>query len=235
MRLAVFYHCRLSGGCNVDTGASIDPVFGMRLFQDQIKTVVDSGLYSASNEFVIGVNGNADCWTSINATVPSSDGQLVLYHGEKSQSLLPTMRFLQEWLPGHEDWAVCFFHSKGATHPNDPFNTAWRNCMMKHVITNWRACVADLEAGCDAAGCHWLHNSPNDPNADRWGGNSFFGGVFWWATARYLLTLPPLPEKITDRHSWFLPELWLGNGRPRIKDYHAQFPNLAGCQQSAMR
>jgi hypothetical protein len=130
------------------------------------------------------------------------------------------MRELQKWLPGHEEWLVCFFHSKGATHPRDPMNGAWRDCMMRHCVLNWRECVGDLVSGYDAVGCHWLPNSPNDPNADRWGGNSFFGGVFWWSTAKYLLTLPPLPDKATDRHSWFLPELWLGNGNPKIKDYH---------------
>lgn len=232
MKIAVFFHTRLSGGRNVDTGASIDRSFGTRLFVSQMNALRLSGLLEAADIFVVGVNGPEIDSEFVSSFVPEKGG--VVWHGEKAESLIPTMRCIQEWLPGHEDYAVAFIHSKGATKPNDPFSNAWRDCMMKHVIWDWRKCVADLETH-DAVGCHWLNNSPNDPNAARWGSNSYFGGAFWWARADYLITLPPLPDKIVDRHSWYLPELWLGNGKPRIKDYHHCFPNIQGCTLSAMR
>lgn len=228
MNLAVFFHTRLSGGCNVDTRASIDPAFGRELYLEQIVSLIKSGLWDAAEKIIIGINGDT-------SGVFFHGKPELLRHGNDAESLLPTMRALQQWLPGHEDYAVCFFHAKGVTHPHDPMNDAWRACMTKHVITDWRKCVADLEAGYDTVGCHWLHNIPNDPNASRWGSNSFFGGVFWWATAKYLITLPPFPtDKPRDRHEWYYPELWLGCGKPRIKDYHPGCPNLAGCQQSAL-
>lgn len=206
----------------MDSGASIDRDWGLHLLGRQLTILVESGLYSAANEVFIGLNGNNEDAAEISRLLPSPDGQEIIVHGPEAKSLLPTMQVLHEWLPRHEDWAVCFFHMKGATHPRDPFFNFWRECMEGHVIWNWRQCVEDLRVGYDAVGCHWTHNSPNDPNAARWGGNSYFAGVYWWATAKYLLTLPPLPEKIIDRHSWFqCGELWLGCGSPRIRDYHS--------------
>jgi hypothetical protein len=195
----------------------------------QIKAVVDSGLNDAADVFLVGINGDGFDTAFAQGHLPK--GRSLIQHGEKSESLLPTMRFLQSWLPGHEDYAVLFFHSKGVTHPGDPLNTAWRNCMTRHVITDWRRCVGDLERGFDAVGCHWIHGKRDDPRLRQ---PKFFGGVFWMAKARFLLKLPPVPEKITKREDWFEPEWWIGSGpAPKIHDYHPQFPNLPGCTASA--
>jgi hypothetical protein len=227
--IAIFYHARLSGGSNVDTGASVNPEFGKRLFKEQIKTVQDSGLFENCNEFYVGLNGTMLEGVWANEIVPR--GTQLLMWLPPNESLLCTMRHLQAWLPGHEDWFVCFFHMKGATHPNDPLQNAWRACMTKHVITDWRKCVAALEVGRDAVGCHWLNGRRDDPKLPQ---PSFFGGVFWWATARFLLKLPPLPEKITRREDWYEPEWWIGSGpTPKICDYHPQWPSLDGCKRSA--
>ena len=216
MKTAFFYHCRLSGGRNVDTGASIDRRIGDSVFDHQMQLAQDSGLDRESDIFSIHVNGEYS-----NFKLKLGLNTKISLNGVHAESLLPTISAMQKWLPGHEDWAVGFAHMKGVTHPNNLMVQKWANCLNHHTITMWRQNVADLESGqYDACGCHWTHNSPNDTNADRWGSNSYFGGCFWWATAKFLLTLPEIPDKPTDRHSWFLPELWLGNGHPRVKDYH---------------
>jgi hypothetical protein len=220
-KLAAWFHTRFSGGDFPEhPEAKIDPIRGIYLFTEQINAVNKSGLYDSLDEFYVGLNGSVSEGVWANEIVPR--GTKVLTWLPPSRSLIPTMRHLQNWLPGHEEYLCCFFHAKGATHdPRDPLTTMWRHCMEQSVIWNWRRCVNDLESGqYDAVGVHWCHNSTNDPNADRWGGNSYFGGVYWWATAKYLLTLPKLPMEATDRHSFYLPELWIGCGKPRIKDYH---------------
>ena len=234
MKIAIFYHCRISGGANVNTGAAVDPIWGRQLFMEQMASLVKSGLADAADEIYIGLNGNGRDLAFVSEKAPAK--AKILQHGENAKSLLPTMRFLQDWLPGHEDWAVCFLHSKGACHPNDPLTTAWRRCMAHHVIENWRRCVMDLAIRFDTVGCHWL--SPKEyprcfaPFHET--ATSYWGGVFWWATARFLLQLPKLPETIDRRHTWFAPELWIGSGpSPKIVDYHHAFPNLVGCKRSA--
>jgi hypothetical protein len=222
-KIAVWYHCRLVGGKNVDSGASIDPAWGLALFNEQITTLGQSGLLRSARETFICVNGDAELAWNYDRLLPRYFKGVVnlVDNGKDAKSLLSTVSKLQNWLPGHEDWLILFFHSKGATHPNDPFMDRWRGCMTTNLIAHWRQCVMDLNSGnYDAVGVHWTHNSPQDQNARDWGANSYFAGCFWWATAHYLLTLPKVPEKPHNRHQWFKPELLLGCGKPRILDYH---------------
>jgi hypothetical protein len=228
MRTAFFYHVRLSGGKNVDNGATVDPTAARSLFLHQATLMANSFLLKMVDVTAVFVNGHEQDYISVLDLVKKQLRQTnvsfasVFHNGQDAESLLPTMRKLQEWLPGHEGWAVGFAHMKGVTHFGNQMIQKWADCLNHHTITNWRQNVADLESGqYDACGCHWTHNSPNDPNADRWGANSYFAGGFWWATADYLLTLPKFPtDKPRDRHEWFYPELWLGNGCPRVRDYH---------------
>jgi len=231
MKIAVFYHSRISGGCNVDSKLSIDPSWGRTLFQMQMNAVVESGLYEHANAIFIGLNGCENDRQFVADTMP--DGSDLIYSPE-GKSLLPTVLFMQLWARKNRDAYIFFHHAKGATHQGDALTTAWRECMTHHLVFGWEKCVTDLWDGKDAVGCHWLANRPNDPNASRWGGNSYFGGVFWWVMANYLAALPLVPPEPTDRHSWYLPELLIGCGNPIIKDYHPVFPTVYACQASAL-
>lgn len=233
MKIAVFYHGRLSGGgMHQDNGPrkpGIDPEVGRLQFAQQIQLLVESGLYSAADEVYVGINGGAHDHAYAHS-LPY--GIRLIHHGADAESLLPTMRFLQDWLPEHPDWLVCFWHMKGVTHPHDPTTQAWRRCLEHHTIRNWNRCVSDLETGkCDAAGAHWMRGVSE--GAPVW----FFGGVFFWATAKFLLTLPKLPEhNPRTRHEWFSPEHWIGSAHmtgtgllPRVIDYTHHQISVEGC------
>lgn len=233
MKLAFFYHCRLSGGHNVDTGLSIDLEFGRKLFRDQIERLVSTRLIFDSLGFV-GVNGRPEDAGYVREYLSGYGNITVLEHGQEAQSLLPTMSFLQSWLHGHEDYAVCFFHTKGVTRPESVFYQDWRKCMEYCVIHQWRRCVADLEAGFDSVGAHWLTNQATD--IPTWGNGHFWGGVFWWAKASYLLRLRSLPIQIRTKGDWWEPEHWIGTGpQPRVRDYAPHWPNPTDCGNMASK
>jgi hypothetical protein len=170
IKLAVWYHGRISGGDFPEhPDAKVGPQWGRSLFVEQMQFMMAGRLYEHAQEIHIGLNGGKEDQEFVSEGIALKKFQFH-FHGEKARSLIPTMRLLQKWLPGHEDWLVCFFHAKGATHAHDPLTTNWRNCMMEHVIWNWQQCVKDLESGdYDAVGVHWTENSPNDPNRARWG------------------------------------------------------------------
>jgi hypothetical protein len=218
MKPIFYFHARLSGGCNVDSKVSIDPAYGRQHFCRQMQAIISSGLAENCIVYVF-MNGSQEDYDFAKGLYQNHVS--LIYHGPESESLLPSMSLLQKELPNHPDAIIGFAHTKGITQPENRLYQNWLACMMRHCVEDWRRCVSDLKTGeFDAVGVHWTHNSATDPNADRWGSNSFFAGVFWWATAKYLLTLPQLPEKPIDRHSWFLPELLIGCGRARIVDYH---------------
>lgn len=175
-----------------------------------------------TEHFVVGVNGGPESMKFVKRLIPEQ-AQIVL-HGLECRNENRTILAMEQWLPCHEDWNVLYFHARGATHPpKDSITDAWRNCMMRHTVSNWRRCVEDLDDGYDAVGAHWME-PPATPK-----GQYIFAGTFWWAKASYLLTLPSILDRDRIRESGidalesrYEAEVWIGNGpvKPKVKDYH---------------
>lgn len=215
-KLAIFYHARLSGG-----NPPVTP-YARTIAAEQMDLLASDGLYDNANEIMVGLNQD-----DLDG-LPELPGSSVRLHGSSAESELPTLCMLQQWLPGHQQWYVLYFHAKGARHGKDPLNIEWRRCMERACIKNWRRCIADLDRGCDSVGCHWLtpEQYPTLVKAPFWGGN------FWFSKASFLLTLPRLPRQPKDYNDFFIAENWIGTGpvRPKVKDYHPYWPGLNECK-----
>lgn len=227
--IAIFHHGLFVG----ETGGLWKAAPG--IYAEQVGLLESTGLLSAASHVVFGVNGGYESRCLATALLPKS--AKVVFHGLESRNENATLLLLEEWLPGHEDWFLLYAHAKGSTKPvGDWVNTRWRNCMTRHLIVNWRRCVADLTAGYEAVGCHFMR-PPMTPI-----GQYIFAGNWWWAKASYLLTRPSIKEsprvKLSGLHhidSRYEAEIFLmGLPRlPRIKDYHgpAWHPGrLASCE-----
>lgn len=125
-----------------------------------------------------------------------------------------TLARLHEDACAHPDDVFLYTHTKGAYHPSS-LNTQWRRSMTRHCVLDWHRCVELLRDN-DAAGCHWVHTRAT-PEDDY----SIFAGNFWWATGRYLATLPS-PALWDDR---FEAERWVGRGSPVVADLRPDWPN----------
>ncbi len=214
MKICVVYHCIFQRGDEFLSNA-VDIVF------DQMTTLNNSGLEDAATEIHCGVNGGDESRVFCVSLLPEK--AKVTLHGLQCRNENRTLLMLEKWLPGHKDWYVLYFGSKGVSHPpNDPLRTAWRQCGMKHLVTDWRKCVADLDSGYESVGCHWMTPPKTPPTQYIW------AGTFWWAKASYLLTLPSIMERARIKESGidafesrYEAEVFLGNGprRPRIMDY----------------
>jgi len=207
--IAVWYHCILSGG-----SVPIDTEFACRILASQMRVLKDSGLLDEADEFHVGVNGNEEDAQVVRLLSPC-DKVEIRAHGPKATTEIPTLKWLQDWLPEHPDWFVLYHHCKGVTKPHDEFTQHHRHVMEKAVITNWPTCVADLERGYDAVGVNLVHPIKRPVLPGR-----FFAGNFWWARANYLLKLPKLPATC----SWAnrcMAEGWVcsGPGEPKFMDY----------------
>lgn len=219
MKISVWYHTRLFGG-----QPTIDSDYSISLMTEQMETFRASGLLEASGDVVVCVNGDSINQSAARALAPAK--ARFIDHGPEAMGLLRSVNRLREWCLVHPDWAVCFWHIKGVTHPWDHLNTVWRQCMERCVIKNWQRCLSDLASGCDTVGAHWLTKEQYSNNVTF----PFWGGQFFWATASFLSELPMLPENPKCRQDWFLSENWIGMGRkPRIKDYAPHWPGIGPC------
>lgn len=188
---------------------------------NQLKALKDCGLVDSSEQITIGVNGGDESLRMIEWPV----GANLVPHGTKSRNENLTIREIEKWLPGHDDYYVLYLHSKGAVYGSER-SDRWRERMMYYCVWNWLQCLDDLDAGHDACGCHWLPGMVG-------GTQNMFGGNFWWAKASFLAKLPSILERtrikvsgIESLESRYEAEVWIGNGpAPNVKDYFPGHPN----------
>lgn len=231
-KIAVWYHCILMRGQNPQDGrfsqAQIDPDWSIPLMLEQMETVKACGLLDAASEFVVCVNGDSENQAIARACAPPKSR--FIDHGANAHSLIPTVRALRVWAAAHPDWYVCFFHIKGVTHKHQTIDFVWRQCMEHWTITRWRQCVADLDAGYESVGTHWLTPEQFGPVCPV----PIWGGMFYWAKASFLKDLPDLPLAPRNSDDWWLPERWIGSGRrPKVKDYAPHWPDISACSASS--
>jgi len=215
--IAVFYHCLFYGGSPIDYLPC-----AIYIVREQMDDLRHSGLLEAASFMCVGVNGGRESEGWAKRVLPAK--AQVVFHGTDYHNELGTIRLIEQWLPDHPGWHVLYFHAKGATHATaNPLRTNWRRCMMRNLVLQWRRCVADLESGQEAVGCHWMTGEKTPP------GQSIFAGNFWWAESDYMRTLPSV--MIRDRikvsgvksiESRYESEVWLCNGPrlPKVRDYH---------------
>lgn len=211
MRIAVYHHSKLRGE------GIPDEDYALSVFCRQMVALNSSGLMKTAERVVLGINGDASDALLASCFLPHE--AVVINHGNKSRTELPTLHLLRQDLqPG---WGVLYHHTKGITHPGMKMYEVWRECMEEACVWGWRQCLADLESGAEACGCHWL-TPERYPEVK----SPFFGGTFWWARSEYLMSLPPVPEpKWENRYE---AESWIGRGyrRPKVVDYHPHWPGL---------
>ena len=216
MKIAVWYHCKLSG-----EGIPSED-FAISILHEQMGALKDSDLMDEANEIHIGINGGDSDALTVCGFLPERSNRIHLHvHGPHARTEIPTMNCIIGWLADHPDWAVLYHHSKGVTRLEqglgncDDAKANHRRTMEKTVVWNWRQCVKDLERGFDAVGTNWV-----DPIVRPFAHFRCFIGTFWWARADYLMTLNRLPTN-PDYGMRLIAEQWIGQSsrRPRVLDY----------------
>lgn len=194
----------------------------VKVIKEQMDALRDSGLLEAASEFHVGLNGGQESQAMAESVFPMKAE--VTYHGLACRNELRTLLLLEQFIREHDDeWLVFWHHAKGASHPvGHDLSTRWRRCMQRHLVTNWRQCVSDLEK-VESVGCHWMEPPATPPAQYIWAGN------FWWARNSFLKTLPSVMERdrikvsgIDSLSSRYESEVWIGNGPrpPTHIDYH---------------
>ena len=215
MKLAIFYHCILSGG-----SVPVDTEWACSIMDEQMIALRDSGLLAATEEVYIGLNGdNEDAAMAMMFAPPKAK---IIIHGKDSTTEIPTLNYLRNWLSGCDADFVLYHHIKGVTHKGSALYEAWRRCMERAVVWQWRDCIEQMRAGADSCGAHWMtpEKFPGAVNSPYW------GGTFWWATTAFLRMLPILPAPTWENR--FEAENWIGRGprRPKVVDRHFGWPSM---------
>lgn len=219
-KIAIFYHCRLSGG---DPPIQLD--HAIDVMSEQMAALIRSGLYPASTEMHVGVNGGAQDALVAGSILHAAgmDSANLMQHPDEFRGEHPTLFFMKQWAETHPDWMVFYHHIKGACHAGNETWAAWRRCMENALVWRWQRCIMDLsDNSIEAAGTHWMTPERHPgivavPN---------FAGNFWWARSSLIKRLPPIAQTAVERLNFYDAEAWIGraNPRPLVVNYEWHWP-----------
>ncbi len=190
-----FYHL-----CTINTWREV--------LSDQLRHLDESGLVGASRRVFASVVGPA-VQEGAAAIGEALGARLEIIHTSESPVCheRPILEYARRFCEHDQPLAraIWYLHAKGVSsaHFRNPNVTDWRRLMEYHVVQRWRDCVDVLRAH-DACGVNW-HDEPTP----------HFSGNFWWATPRYVASLP---QTIGPEH--FDPEAWIGSSQPKIHCWH---------------
>lgn len=210
--IAVFYHCLF---CLGEPPEERPVAFG--IVHEFVACLRESGLLDACSEFIVGVNGGSESEDYAKISFPPK--AKIVYHGLQSRAENLTICNLYEWSKLNPGRLILYCHAKGCTHPADSgygqgVSGPWRRTMTQYLVSGWRECVAQLEAGADVVCCHWMWNMGSDQSQHIPAGN------FLWTTSNFVASLPSMYERdriktsgIDNVESRYEAEVFWGNGR----------------------
>lgn len=109
---------------------------------------------------------------------------------------------------------VLYTHTKTAVN-QIPLHFMWRRSMEYYNVVQWKDCVAKLDEGFSATGCHYL----TDVGAVQMNSNiGFFGGTYWWTHMKYIAKFG-----LPDRNSRYDAEGWIMRLKPVVESMQENF------------
>lgn len=194
------------------------------LFEQQIISMQQSGVYDAASHIHFGINGNLPLPYNL-IKVKS------IKRNSNVNSEADTLADLHKFCVKNSGYKVLYIHTKGVSYPKDhPGQTSWLTYLDYFNVKRWVECVKLLN-NFDCVGTDWTTKHP-DENIDV---PPHYSGNIWWANAdyiskldyKYLYRISSDDEdsrkiKIEERHS---PEFWIGTSNPKYYNFHSTNKN----------
>lgn len=174
-------------------------------FQEHLLALEESTLLDNLDFIGVGIVGSEQNRNTLKKALPSNFQVIAEANtGWEQVTQTPLSQDLDE--PSK----ILYAHTKGAANWR-PGQDGWRQEMTEATVCCWRECVSLLDEY-DTVGTKW--------RKEPW---RHYSGTFWWATSRYLSTLPPLSQA-----QRFDAECWIGLGRDggHYVDINPSYPDL---------
>lgn len=219
-RLGAFGYTAVAGrgGGKTFVRAGADEVFGCfhlctiggwrEVMAEQMEALVSSRLAARTARIFASVSGpeSASGCDALTQTL-GERVRIVVEDPDPSAAERPILEYMRRFCEEAEPLsrAVWYAHSKGVSphHRDNPNVVQWRRLMEHFVFGRWEECLGSLRSH-DVCGVNW-HAEPAP----------HFSGNFWWATPRYLRSLPETIGPLS-----FDQEAWIGSNQPRARCLH---------------
>jgi hypothetical protein len=173
---------------------------------DQLESL--KGLLNEGANITVGINAEEQDAEHIKRMLSVHDGMRVGYanHNRKDwpeRMEVPTLTMLQQFCraPEHHEHLVFYMHSKGVSKVGNKSQWRlvffWRKYLEYYALEHPEYCIEALRTG-QASSC----------GVDLTGGH--FSGNFWWATCKYINSIPITPCE--REKGYTCGEMWIGSG-----------------------
>ena len=170
------------------------------IVSDQLRTMINSGLYDLCEEINIGCIGFPEEKALLEKLFVNVYPKLNIkyYSQEPMDYEFPTIKLIED---DKSDYVGFYFHTKASTKPYDAIQNHWRVWLNESILNDWRKHCNNVSSNFDVSGVnHCL--SP-----DHYSGN------FWWFNSKYIKHLPKIN---TLNKSWrYHAEQWICMGKGR--------------------
>lgn len=201
----------------------------VKLYQNQIHSIIISGLYDECDLIHIGING-----IDGNQDLPFILDKMKVRYNTRTDTEADTLKSAWEFSRNNPEYKILYFNNSGVTYSIDsPFmvnKNAWRLYLEYFLVNKWETCVEDLE-NYDCVSVEWTNNLKlfdfeigKDVEESI---SPYPSGNAWWANASYIRTLD-LDYIYNESKGWlrFYSEFWIGSKDPKYKCYHNSGKNL---------
>lgn len=205
-KIAVFYHLGQFGQWQ-------------RLFQEQMNSLVVSGLYEITDFIHIGINGNEP--------LPMILPKFKVVYNNNQILEADTLSCLHQHCKLNPHDKVMYFHSKGSTHDGKDYKfnvDGWRLYLEYFVIHRWKDCLGLLDRY-DTVGTEFGYETGlvnQETSQTDWETNLHYQGNFWWANSSYISKLDTDYLYKTDK-GWdrYRSEFWIGTKNPKKFNFYS--------------
>lgn len=189
---------------------------GIPIIEQQIDLIINSGLIDNASIYISCCHYGFDAFAWLKIKLEKYPNIHYIEQASKRvEAEVATLINLKNLVDTFDDdCQILYLQQKGVTHPEDNFVKDWHDMMLHINVAEWRICVSKLKEGYDTVGANWLHYHEHP----------HYSGNFWWATSKYIKSLPIFSLPTTyDGPSQFGfnisnnrldPELWIGMNKP---------------------
>lgn len=191
----------------------------LEVVEDQLKSIVDSGLINIIDKIYINFLGNSKHDIDF-LTKQCSKIYVVNYTDNYKDYERSCLHCLLDWSQNNES-NILYMHTKGVSRPENNNVWNWRKLLEKHLIYNHKNCIDKLQ-DYDIVGINFLDQGKKEQKILNENHCAHFSGNFWWSKTSYIRILPKIRPDIINlskNNLYWLCERWIMLHYPSVKYY----------------
>lgn len=169
---------------------------GIQIFNDQLKSIIDSGLYDKCKNILVCIVGK-----SFDLPIAKYNKLILLYQDDNPKYYeVKTINYIKYIADKISDNSrILYVHTKGVRKNGDEICVrSWRKLLEYYTIVNHDIALQYLMNNYDTIGSNVINMSPSTSDRDKYlyavNPNHYFhySGNFWWSTVKHIRRLPML-------------------------------------------